>query len=138
MQRNPIALETLMFVRSLIAAALIAGFAAAPTAQAADPLCKPGHVLDETRALCYDPATAYRPNVPAQQSLFGGSAAPAAPAPTNAPASAPAASSSDSGGGFFGWLSDQARFCNYGDKQVGKGDAAYCQTRDGKVYPAGK
>lgn len=99
----------------------------------ADDLCKPGHVLDASRQLCYDPAAAYRPNVPAQQSLFGGSAAN--DASKSSPSAAP---ESSSGGGFFGWLSDQMRFCRYGDRQVGSGDAAYCVGQDGKSYPAGK
>jgi hypothetical protein len=102
-------------------------------------LCKPGHILDESRGLCYDPSTAYRPNVPVQKPIFGGSdsstAAPTAPAAGTA-AAAPAPSSS--GGGIFGWISDQVRFCRFGDKQVGKGDAAYCVDKNGKSYPAGK
>jgi len=141
-----------MSVRSSIATAIATGAAfgaftllAAPVAaQSPDQLCKPGHVLDAGRQLCYDPTTAYRPNLPEQQSILGGSQAkPAASntAGSGSPAAAPAtssSSSSSSGGGFFGWLGDQARFCRYGDKQVGSGDAAYCVSRDGKTYPAGK
>lgn len=127
-----------MLARSLAVALLCGGLVvAASAAQAADPLCKPGHVLDESRLLCYDPAAAYRPNVPAQQPIFGGSASQTAPSPA-APSGGAPASSSGSGGGFFGWLGDQARFCRYGDRQVGSGNSAYCVGRDGKSYPAGK
>jgi len=123
-----------MLARPLVVASLAGSLlVAASNAQAADPLCKPGHVLDESRGLCYDPGAAYRPNVPAQQPLFGAGSAPAP-----APQSGAPAKSSGSGGGFFGWLGDQARFCRYGDRQVGNGDAAYCVGRDGKPYPAGK
>ena len=127
-----------MSVRSIATAAALAGFAfaAAPvSAQTPDQLCKPGHVLDAGRQLCYDPSGAYRPNLPEQQSILGG--AQANPAATTAAPAAPAASSG-SGGGFFGWLGDQARFCKFGDRQVSSGDAAYCIGRDGKTYPAGK
>lgn len=114
----------------LVLAALAFGVLMASPAHAADPLCKPGHVLDETRGLCYDPAAAYRPNIPPQQPILGSG---------NAPAPAPATDAAKAGsGGFFGWLGEQARFCRYGDRQVGSGDAAYCVGRDGKPYPAGK
>lgn len=124
--------------------------ALAPALAQANNLCKPGDVLDEGRQVCYSPSAAYKPNFPQQNSVFdkvfGAPAdakpAPAAPAPNTASSTAPAPaakpSSSSSGGGIMGWLSDQARFCRYGDKQVGSGDAAYCVTRAGKTYPAGK
>jgi hypothetical protein len=130
-----------MLVRPLILAALAgAVVTAAPSvAHAAGPLCKPGHVLDAAHGLCYDPAAAYRPNIPAQQPVFGSGSPPTAAPPEAAPmAPGPAASPSRSGRGLLGWLGDQARFCRYGDKQVGSGDAAYCVGRDGKPYPAGK
>ena len=131
-----------MLMRSAAAITIVVGalaiLTAPSTARADDTLCKPGHILDESRGLCYDPSTAYRPNVPVQKSIFGGSSdsgTPDAAAPGTA-AAAPTPSSS--GGGIFGWISDQARFCRFGDKQVGKGDAAYCVDKNGKSYPAGK
>jgi len=112
---------------------------AAPGHARADDLCKPGHVLDSGHGVCYDPATAYRPNVPQQQPVFGSSAAAEAKPQDQAGASAaPAQTSQSSSGGIFGWLGDQARFCRFGDRQVGNGDAAYCVDRGGKTYPAGK
>lgn len=134
-----------MFVRLTVATLALLGsiaFANAALAQA-DNLCKPGDVLDAGRQVCYNPSAAYRPNFPEQKpflgSIFGGSSTDKPAAAANAggtPAAAPSSSSSDSG--FFGWLSDQARFCRYGDRQVGSGDTAYCITRAGKTYPAGK
>jgi hypothetical protein len=109
---------------------------AAPGHARADDLCKPGHVLDSGHGVCYDPATAYRPNVPQQQPIFGSSAP--ADAKSQPQAGAPAQASKTSDGGIFGWLGDQARFCRFGDRQVGSGDAAYCVDRAGKTYPAGK
>jgi hypothetical protein len=130
-----------MLTRSTVAITIIVGalaiLTASPMARADDTLCKPGHILDESRGLCYDPSTAYRPNVPVQKSIFGGSSdGSTAPAAPGTAAAAPAPTSS--GGGIFGWISDQARFCRFGDKQVGKGDAAYCVDKNGKSYPAGK
>jgi hypothetical protein len=69
-----------------------------------------------------------------------GSSAPAEAQP-EAQAGAPPAStqtSQSNDGGIFGWLKGQARFCRFGDRQVGNGDAAYCVDRSGKTYPAGK
>jgi hypothetical protein len=129
-----------MCIRSTAAITVVVGTLAilnVPSgARADDTLCKPGHILDESRGLCYDPSTAYRPNVPVQKPIFGGSSDSGTPAPESAAAVAPTPSSS--GGGIFGWISDQARFCRFGDKQVGKGDAAYCLDKNGKSYPAGK
>jgi hypothetical protein len=129
-----------MLMRSTVAITIVVGALAvmlpAPAARADDTLCKPGHVLDESRGLCYDPGTAYRPNVPVQKSIFSGSPDSSTAAPVAPGAAAPASSSS--GGGIFGWISEQARFCRFGDKQVGKGDAAYCVDKNGKSYPAGK
>lgn len=130
-----------MFMRSTVAVTIIVGalaiLTAPPVARADDTLCKPGHILDESRGLCYDPSAAYRPNVPVQKSIFGGSSdGSTSPAAPGTAAAVPAPSSS--GGGILGWISDQARFCRFGDKQVGKGDAAYCVDKNGKSYPAGK
>ena len=130
-----------MLMRSTVAVTIIVGalaiITAPPMAHADDTLCKPGHILDESRGLCYDPSTAYRPNVPVQKSIFGGSSdGSTAPAAPGTAAAVPPPSSS--GGGILGWISDQARFCRFGDKQVGKGDAAYCVDKNGKSYPAGK
>ena len=130
-----------MLMRSTAAITIVVGALAIltnpSTAHADDTLCKPGHILDESRGLCYDPSTAYRPNVPIQKPIFGGSSSDSSTsAPAGTAAAAPAPSSS--GGGFFGWISDQARFCRFGDKEVGKGDAAYCVDKNGKSYPAGK
>jgi hypothetical protein len=128
-----------MLMRS--AAAVLAlglmSVAAAPGAHAeADELCKPGHVLDGGRQVCYDPATAYRPNFPVQQPVFG--SGPSADAKPQSAAPAAPAQASESSGGILGWFKDQARFCRFGDRQVGGGDAAYCVDRAGKSYPAGK
>jgi hypothetical protein len=114
---------------AIVALILIA--LAVPGAARADELCKPGHVLDSGRNVCYDPGTAYRPNVPVQQPVFGGS-------PEARPQGQPAPAQSAESGGMFGWLKDQARFCRFGDRQVGNGDAAYCVDRNGRSYPAGK
>ena len=132
-----------MLMRSKVAVTIIVGALAILTAppiiaRADDTLCKTGHILDESRGLCYDPSTAYRPNVPVQKSIFGGSSDsnPSEPAAPGTAAATPAPASS--GGGIFGWITEQARFCRFGDKQVGKGDAAYCVDKNGKSYPAGK
>jgi hypothetical protein len=131
-----------MPIRSTAAITVIVGALAImtvpPSARADDTLCKPGHILDESRGLCYDPGTAYRPNVPVQKPIFGSSSDSSAPAPSAPGVAAATPAPSSSGGGIFGWISDQARFCRFGDKQVGKGDAAYCVDKSGKSYPAGK
>ncbi|MGE5538632.1 MAG: hypothetical protein ACM30I_08425 [Gemmatimonas sp.] len=124
-----------MLMRTAAALALTLAVAqgAASSARAeADELCKPGHLLDRERNVCYDPATAYRPNVPPQTPVFG-----SGPQADAKPQSAPATPKSG-GSGFLGWLGDQARFCRFGDRQVGSGDAAYCVDRNGRSYPAGK
>ena len=131
-----------MLKRSIAATAIVGALTliALPVVRADDALCKPGHILDESRGLCYDPSAAYKPNVPTQKPLFGGSSdtsSATAPAAPNTAATTPAPSSS-SGGAFFGWISEQARFCRFGDKQVGKGETAYCVDKNGKSYPAGK
>jgi hypothetical protein len=128
-----------MLMRTVAAAFALSLIAvAAPGHARADDLCKPGHIIDIGRNVCYDPATSYRPNVPAQQSILGsGSSAEAKP--QSAPGQTPQpAAASESSGGMFGWLKEQARFCRFGDRQYGSGDAAYCVDRAGKSYPAGK
>jgi hypothetical protein len=141
-----------MFVRLPIVAtvALLGSLAFANAALAqANNLCKSGDVLDEGRQVCYSPSAGYKPNFPEQNSIFSkvfGAPDDSKPAANTADGSAPAApaasssssSSGSSSSGIMGWISDQARFCRYGDKQVGNGDAAYCVTKAGKTYPAGK
>ena len=100
------------------AAALATGPASAQPAQQQPPhqLCKPGHNYDQAKGLCYDPAAAYKANIPKDE---------------------------DGGGGFFSGIGSSlglggaVSLCQYGDKHVGWGDDAYCVSRKtGQAYPA--
>ena len=80
-------------------------------------LCKPGHNYDQSKGLCYDPAVAYKADIPKE--------------------------AEGSSGGFLSGigsglgLGSIVSLCQYGDKHVGSGDQAYCVSRrTGQAYPA--
>lgn len=98
------------------AVALATGAAMPASAQQPPQLCKPGHNYDQAKGLCYDPGTAYKANIPKDESSSGGFL-----------------SGFSSTLGLGGTLS----LCNYGDQHVGSGDQAYCvNRRTGQAYPA--
>jgi hypothetical protein len=111
--------------RAVAATVLIAGALAlasplivTPAAAQAPQLCKPGHNYDETKGLCYDPATAYKADIPKSENATGGIL---------------------SGIGNTLGLGNTLSLCQYGDKHVGSGDQAYCvNRRTGQAYPAGR
>ena len=85
---------------------------------AAEDFCKSGHAYDRVKGLCYDPATAYKPDVPKSENTTSG-----------------ILSGINSSLGLTGGLS----LCQYGDKHVGSGDQAYCVSRrTGEAYLAGR
>lgn len=103
-----------------MAAVSSGGVASAPAFAQQQPhqLCKPGHNYDQPKGLCYDPAAAYKADIP---------------------------KSEDSGGGIFSGigsslgLGNTLSFCQYGDQHVGSGDQAYCVSRrTGQPYPASR
>lgn len=96
-----------------LASPFIAGPADAQELQ----LCKPGHNYDQGKGLCYDPAAAYKADIPKSENATGGILS----------------GIGDTLG--LGGLS----LCQYGDKHVGSGDQAYCvNRRTGQAYPAGR
>ncbi|HEY4134263.1 MAG TPA: hypothetical protein VGO34_03520 [Alphaproteobacteria bacterium] len=98
-----------------LAAAAVLSIAAAPAQ--AEGYCKDGHNFDEEKGLCYDPAAAYKPDVPKGESSSGSSSW------------LPSLSG----------LGGKAVLCNYGDRLVGSGDQAYCVSKaTNKPYPAGR
>jgi hypothetical protein len=105
---------------ALVLAVLTAGIASASSlaAQPQQPhqLCKSGHNYDQSKGLCYDPAVAYKADIPKKEG--------------------------SSGEGFFSGLGlglGGISFCQYGDKHVGSGDQAYCESRrTGEAYPASR
>lgn len=106
--------------RTAILAAVVIVAAGIVTASpsAAEDFCKPGHAYDRAKGLCYDPAAAYKPDVPKSENTTGG-----------------ILSGINSSLGLTGGLS----LCQYGDKHVGTGDQAYCVSRrTGEAYPAGR
>jgi len=97
---------------------LIAAWIGAASPSLAEGFCKPGHAYDQAKGLCYDPAAAYKPDVPKGENTTGG-----------------ILSGISSGLGLSGGLS----LCQYGDKHVGSGEHAYCVSkRTGQAYPAGR
>lgn len=85
----------------------------------AEGYCARGHHFDEAKGLCYDPQSAYRPNVPRGESVSGGVLPGLA--------------------GLGQAVGGRAVLCQYGDRLVGSGDQAYCVSRvSGKPYPAGR
>lgn len=104
--------------RILTAAILLAAGIVTASPSKAEDFCKPGHAYDQAKGLCYDPATAYKPDVPKGESTTGG-----------------ILSGINKSLGLTGGLS----LCQYGDKHVGSGDQAYCVSRrTGEAYPAGR
>ncbi len=103
-------------VALLIAVALASPFAVAPAV--AQQLCRPGHNHDQAKGLCYDPATAYKADIPKSENATGGILSGI--------------------GGSLG-LGGALSLCQYGDKHVGSGDQAYCvNRRTGQAYPASR
>ena len=104
---------------ALIAAAvLVSPVATTPAAAQAIQLCKPGHNYDQAKGLCYDPAAAYKADIPKSENATGGIL---------------------SGIGDTLGLGGGLSLCQYGDKHVGSGDQAYCvNRRTGQAYPAGR
>ncbi len=104
---------------ALAVVALTAFIGAIPVAAQQPPqLCKPGHNLDQTKGLCYDPATAYKADIPKSEDATGGFL---------------------SGIGNTLGLGNVISLCQYGDKHVGTGDQAYCVSRrTGEAYPASR
>lgn len=104
----------------LIAASAMVGslIGTSPVAAQAPQLCKPGHNYDQAKGLCYDPAAAYKADIPKSEDATGGIL---------------------SGIGSSLGLGSMISLCNYGDKHVGSGDQAYCvNRRTGQAYPAGR
>ena len=102
----------------LSAAVIMAAWIGAASPVMAEDFCKPGHAYDQAKGLCYDPATAYKPDIPKGESSTGGFL-----------------SGINSSLGLSGGLS----LCQYGDKHVGSGEQAYCLSkRSGQAYPAGR
>lgn len=102
----------------LTAAILLAAGIVTASPSKAEDFCKPGHAYDRAKGLCYDPVTAYKPDVPKGESTTGG-----------------ILSGINSSLGLTGGLS----LCQYGDKHVGSGEQAYCVSRrTGEAYPAGR
>lgn len=104
--------------RVLPAAFLLTAWTATASIATAEAFCKPGHNHDRAKGLCYDPATAYKADIPKPENATGG-----------------ILSGLGSSLGLGGALS----LCQYGDQHVGSGDQAYCvNRRTGQAYPAGR
>lgn len=116
---HTVRLTALCTALTLVAATATAVLGGASPAAAQQPpqLCKPGHNYDQPKGLCYDPAAAYKANIPKDAE----------------------------GGGFLSGIGNTLglgniiSLCQYGDKHVGTGDQAYCVSRrTGEPYPAGR
>jgi hypothetical protein len=106
----------LALITATVATAVLVD-ASPAAAQQPPQLCKPGHNYDQPKGLCYDPAAAYKANIPKDEE----------------------------GGGFLSGIGNTLglgniiSLCQYGDKHVGTGDQAYCVSRrTGEAYPAGR